>query len=207
MRLINSLGSDFTELRESVLFELELNQSDKASETTNGNSEIAAMVIESCGENTIILQDGVHGFPNKGVPSPLIERWRTGGSCDCGGWDIGCKLRVLSNHRRPFHEFHESFRLWDQVGGSQQHESAAFRMRGMKKGMYKVEYGTSTMSHLQAFFTCVTLITTESEHQQRSDEPQPVARKPEEQMRRRKNREMAFRLSPFNPPLSPVGRV
>lgn len=46
---------------------------------------------------TIILPGGVHSLPNKGEPSPLLDRWKSGGSCDCGGWDIGCKLRVLSS--------------------------------------------------------------------------------------------------------------
>ncbi|XP_041024706.1 uncharacterized protein LOC121265228 [Juglans microcarpa x Juglans regia] len=47
---------------------------------------------------TVILPGAVHGPPNIGEPSPLIDRWD--GSCDCGGWDIGCKLHVLSNQNR-----------------------------------------------------------------------------------------------------------
>ncbi|PIN04706.1 hypothetical protein CDL12_22758 [Handroanthus impetiginosus] len=46
---------------------------------------------------TVILPGGDHGVPSKGEPSPLIERWKSGGSCDCGGWDLGCRLRVLAN--------------------------------------------------------------------------------------------------------------
>jgi len=46
---------------------------------------------------TIILPSGVHTVPKKGEPSSLIQRWRTGGSCDCGGWDLGCKLKILAN--------------------------------------------------------------------------------------------------------------
>lgn len=45
---------------------------------------------------TVILPGGVHSLPATGVPSPLIHRWRSGGSCDCGGWDVGCELRILS---------------------------------------------------------------------------------------------------------------
>lgn len=48
----------------------------------------------------VILPGGVHSSPNKGEPSPLLGRWRSGGSCDCGGWDVGCKLRVLSNQNQ-----------------------------------------------------------------------------------------------------------
>ncbi|XVF05410.1 hypothetical protein REPUB_Repub05bG0169400 [Reevesia pubescens] len=46
---------------------------------------------------TVILPSGVHSLPNKGEPSSLIQRWKLGGACDCGGWDLGCKLRILSN--------------------------------------------------------------------------------------------------------------
>ncbi|CAI9106884.1 OLC1v1006126C4 [Oldenlandia corymbosa var. corymbosa] len=43
----------------------------------------------------VVLPDGDHGLPNEGEPSPLLQRWRSG-SCDCGGWDLGCKLKVLA---------------------------------------------------------------------------------------------------------------
>lgn len=49
-----------------------------------------------------ILPSGVHGLPGAdGVPSPLIDRWKSGGSCDCGGWDVGCTLTILANQDRP----------------------------------------------------------------------------------------------------------
>lgn len=48
----------------------------------------------------VILPSGAHGSPSKGEPSPLMDRWKSGGSCDCGGWDVGCKLRVLSNQNQ-----------------------------------------------------------------------------------------------------------
>lgn len=51
----------------------------------------------SFNSTTVILPGGFHSLPNKGIPSPLIDRWKSGGLCDCGGWDIGCKLRILSN--------------------------------------------------------------------------------------------------------------
>jgi hypothetical protein len=47
-----------------------------------------------------ILPNGFHGTSISGQPLPLIERWKSGGACDCGGWDEGCMLSVLtdSNH-------------------------------------------------------------------------------------------------------------
>lgn len=70
---------------------------------------------------TVILPGGAHSSPNKGEPSPLIHRWKMGGSCDCGGWDIGCKLLVLSNQNpssnipRSSKPHVERFQLFVQV--------------------------------------------------------------------------------------------
>lgn len=69
-------------------------ESSRAKGLHNGNTqenEISKSTI-------VILPSGVHGTPIKGAPSPLISRWRSCGACDCGGWDIGCKLRVLTSH-------------------------------------------------------------------------------------------------------------
>ncbi|RWW20921.1 hypothetical protein GW17_00014938 [Ensete ventricosum] len=42
---------------------------------------------------------GRHGLPNvdAGCPSTLLDRWRFGEGCDCGGWDMGCPLEVFQN--------------------------------------------------------------------------------------------------------------
>ncbi|KAM0949363.1 hypothetical protein DsansV1_C05g0051641 [Dioscorea sansibarensis] len=47
----------------------------------------------------VIIPAGLHGGPNNsnGGPSSLTERWKSGGHCECGGWDIGCPLTVLRN--------------------------------------------------------------------------------------------------------------
>jgi len=45
----------------------------------------------------VILPSGIHGISCTGEPSPLIQRWKSGGSCDCGGWDEGCMLTILMN--------------------------------------------------------------------------------------------------------------
>ncbi|PKA56425.1 hypothetical protein AXF42_Ash014928 [Apostasia shenzhenica] len=44
-----------------------------------------------------ILPSGVHGCSDTEEPSKLFERWESGGSCDCGGWDEGCTLTILTN--------------------------------------------------------------------------------------------------------------
>ncbi|MFS7907932.1 hypothetical protein Hanom_Chr01g00077291 [Helianthus anomalus] len=85
----------------------------------NHNVELAAIVMkdcirasqnedrhcETCRQNSnmnVVIPAGVHGGPrsrNGGGPSSLVERWRSGGSGDCGGWDLGCPLTAL--HARP----------------------------------------------------------------------------------------------------------
>lgn len=52
---------------------------------------------------TVILPGGVHGLPISGGPTPLIDRWKFGGSCDCGGWDVGCNLQILTSQDRCWH--------------------------------------------------------------------------------------------------------
>lgn len=67
---------------------------------------------ESCNQNTgdcsssisILVPAGLHGGPRTthGGPSSLVDRWKSGGCCDCGGWDEGCPLTVLQ--RRTINE-------------------------------------------------------------------------------------------------------
>jgi hypothetical protein len=47
----------------------------------------------------ILIPAGLHGGPRtrNGGPSSLIDRWISGGHCDCGGWDLGCPLTVLKS--------------------------------------------------------------------------------------------------------------
>lgn len=73
------------------------------------------------GSIKVILPGGLHSSPNTGEPSPLIQRWKLGGLCDCGGWDVGCKLLVLSNQNissnipRSSKSYLERFHLFVQV--------------------------------------------------------------------------------------------
>lgn len=58
----------------------------------------------------ILLPAGFHGGPRTraaGAPSSLVERWRSGGSCDCGGWDVGCPLTII-NTKQNTTETHSS---------------------------------------------------------------------------------------------------
>lgn len=47
----------------------------------------------------VVIPTGNHGLPSAESqgPSSLLDRWRLGGGCDCGGWDMACPLTVFSN--------------------------------------------------------------------------------------------------------------
>ncbi|XP_028767474.1 uncharacterized protein LOC114725156 [Neltuma alba] len=54
----------------------------------------------------VVIPKGNHGLPideNQG-PSRLLDRWRHGGGCDCGGWDMACPLVLLGNPGVQFSE-------------------------------------------------------------------------------------------------------
>lgn len=57
-----------------------------ATETETTTSSMISM--------NVVISSGVHGGPEDG-PLSLIERWKSQGKCDCGGWDLGCSLTLL----------------------------------------------------------------------------------------------------------------
>lgn len=101
-------------------------------EKTNllGLSPIEEEKKELCGSRSseklkVVIPRGNHGLPTTenpgGGPSPLIQRWRSGGGCDCGGWDMACPLMVLGNpriscsHDQPLVDNHHPLQLFVQV--------------------------------------------------------------------------------------------
>ncbi|KAJ9548308.1 hypothetical protein OSB04_020851 [Centaurea solstitialis] len=110
---------------------------------------------------TVILPGGSHGVPSKGEPSPLIDRWRSGGACDCGGWDMGCRLRTLGNQvpssgsrSNKVHTTGGQFQLFFQ--GEAENKRPTFSLSPLKEGIFSVEYNSS-LSHLQAFSICISV--------------------------------------------------
>ncbi|KAJ6409003.1 hypothetical protein OIU84_008655 [Salix udensis] len=111
---------------------------------------------------TVILPSGSHSLPNKGGPSSLLQRWRSGGSCDCGGWDLGCKLRILVNQNQinkkssptKVYSAMDKFELVSQCGEENQ---PVFIMVPFKEGIYSVEFNTP-LSTLQAFSLCIAVL-------------------------------------------------
>lgn len=56
----------------------------------------------------VVLPIGNHGLPSaesEGDPSSLLDRWKHGGGCDCGGWDMA-PLILLGNPSVQFHKDH-----------------------------------------------------------------------------------------------------
>ncbi|CAH8264136.1 unnamed protein product [Arabidopsis lyrata] len=109
---------------------------------------------------TVVLPSGIHSLPHKGGPSSLIQRWKSGGSCDCGGWDMGCNLRILTNqhnkHRNPSPSTSDAFKLFFQGGLQDNNNQPYLSFTTYREGVYAVEYNTS-LSLLQAFSICIAV--------------------------------------------------
>ncbi|KAG6497009.1 uncharacterized protein LOC121988583 [Zingiber officinale] len=115
---------------------------------------------------SVIIPSGIHGLANDGEPSTLIERWRSGGDCDCGGWDEGCALTILSNkfqaHNscgsfQPYQTADDTCRFELFTQGASQETRHAFSMISFKEGLYTVDFQAS-ISLLQAFAICLAVI-------------------------------------------------
>ncbi|CAK8541805.1 unnamed protein product [Lathyrus sativus] len=142
---------------------------------------------------TVILPGGLHASPKKGEPSPLIHRWKLGGLCDCGGWDVGCKLLVLSNQNLSSKPHLERFQLFVQEGTEE--DTPLFILEPMKDGFYSVEF-SSTIPHLQAFFISVSVLSSKK-----------LPSSMEIPSKELNSKEEASKYYNSGPPLSPVDRV
>jgi len=70
----------------------------------------------------VVLPTGNHGLPSAESqgPSSLLDRWKHGGGCDCGGWDMACPLILLGNPsvqfaNRSLMEEYQTLELFTQV--------------------------------------------------------------------------------------------
>jgi hypothetical protein len=110
----------------------------------------------------VVIPRGNHGLPTteNSCPSPLIQRWRSGGGCDCGGWDMACPLMVLGNpriscsHDQPLVENQHPLQLF--VQGAKEHIPALY-MSFVEEGQYDVHFHAQ-LSTLQAFSICVAIL-------------------------------------------------
>jgi hypothetical protein len=123
------------------------------------NDEVAAIVVRKergLARSTVILPGGNHGLPEKGEPWPLIDRWKSGGLCDCGGWDLGCRVRVLADRSQAAWLPAARFELFSQQGEVLT-EKPVFSLSTLKNGIFSAEF-SSALSHLQVFSICIALL-------------------------------------------------
>ncbi|XP_009794935.1 uncharacterized protein LOC107780221 [Nicotiana tabacum] len=110
---------------------------------------------KTCGDVVVILPGGTHSLPNDGAPSSLLERWKSGGVCDCGGWDVGCKLKVLEQDKNCRNQ--DFLNLFIQGGDPR--SKPIFSMAPLKNRLYSVEFDSS-VPLLEAFSICVSALTS-----------------------------------------------
>ncbi|XP_065862984.1 uncharacterized protein [Euphorbia lathyris] len=115
----------------------------------------------------ILVPASIHGGPRtrNGGPSGLIERWRSGGCCDCGGWDVGCPLTILksrssSKDLSPKADMQEC-KLVDLIIQGSEKSAPPLRMVNVYDGLYFVHF-QSTLSALQSFSIAVAFIHSQS---------------------------------------------
>lgn len=88
--MINSRKQDTICMKEH-LGHLSRPISDEAEKTVSDYVYSASMKV--------ITPSGGHGLPcTEDSPTPLLDRWRSGGICDCGGWDMGCPIVVFDDN-------------------------------------------------------------------------------------------------------------
>ncbi|KAL6907673.1 hypothetical protein ACP4OV_002712 [Aristida adscensionis] len=114
---------------------------------------------------TAVVPRGYHGgaASKDGGPAGLIERWRSGGRCDCGGWDLGCPIRVLNNDGWPsLHEAvsHDNKSVELSVKGAQKNETL-LRLVNVAEDLYILYFGSS-LSPLQCFSTGIAIVHSQA---------------------------------------------
>ncbi|KAG5249329.1 DUF3527 domain-containing protein [Salix suchowensis] len=111
----------------------------------------------------VVIPTGKHSLPRgdgRG-PSSLLDRWRSGGGCDCGGWDMACPLTVFGNpgiqcaEDEPLLDNQRPLELFLQ--GMKENNIPAMTMTVLEEGQYAVDFHAQ-LSTLQAFSICVAIL-------------------------------------------------
>ncbi|KAM5553341.1 hypothetical protein ABKV19_025515 [Rosa sericea] len=139
------------------------------------NSVEVSVPLECCRNNgdcstsmDVLIPAGLHGGPRtrNGGPSSLTERWRSGGYCDCGGWDMGCPLTVLKSKSSkedilPQSDTQGECKPFDLNIQGCEHAIPTLRMLNVHDGLYFVHF-QPTLSILQSFSIAVAIIHTQT---------------------------------------------
>ncbi|KAI0528708.1 hypothetical protein KFK09_001250 [Dendrobium nobile] len=177
----------------------------------------------------VVTPSGKHGLPDKEDigPSSLLDRWRFGGGCDCGGWDMGCPIVVFDNANND----NVTSRAETQqpnilfVKGKKE-KVPALTITETGKGQYAVDFHAQ-LSTLQAFSICIAILhSSEASSAIGQDnnkyklysnslklileeEVRHIMEAVEEEEKRKEKRKVE-QAPPFfflDPPFSPMGRV
>ncbi|KAK7278513.1 hypothetical protein RJT34_23543 [Clitoria ternatea] len=116
----------------------------------------------------IVIPAGLHGGPRtrNGGPSSLIDRWKSGGHCDCGGWDEGCPLTVLQRRSNKAEVMSQvdpqgECKSVDLVTQGSKDFSHILRMVDVHDGLYYIHFHPP-LSALQSFSVAVAIIHAQS---------------------------------------------
>ncbi|URD89236.1 hypothetical protein MUK42_27401 [Musa troglodytarum] len=178
----------------------------------------------------VVIPNGPHGLPNtdEGGPSALLDRWRSGGGCDCGGWDMACPILVYNNPQADDLIYHSTGKFQNPillfVQGSKEKEPA-LSITANGEGQYSVDFH-ARFSSLQAFSICMAMLHSpnistavlqeKSRHRSCSNSLKSLL---EEEVKhlieavadeeKRKSKKAVEQMPPFciDPPFSPIGRV
>ncbi|KAK9724237.1 hypothetical protein RND81_05G057700 [Saponaria officinalis] len=137
---------------------------------TVDSSECCRSNVRNCSTSIdILVPAGPHGGPitRNGGPSSLVERWRSSGRCDCGGWDIGCPLKVLKARPRnedgfPNSASHGDCKSFDIFPEGLDQITPTLKMANISKGLYFISFQSSVLSALQCFAIAVATIHSKS---------------------------------------------
>ncbi|KAI9196023.1 hypothetical protein LWI28_020327 [Acer negundo] len=144
----------------------------KASVETLKNSAPSACCSRDTGDCStsmdVVIPASFHGGPRtrNGGPSGLIERWRSGGHCDCGGWDLGCPLTILNTSLikkgfLPQADVPDECKSNEFFLQGSKHAAPTLRMVNVHDGLYIIHF-QSTLSALQSFSIAVASIHSQS---------------------------------------------
>uniref|UniRef100_A0ACD5TMJ1 Uncharacterized protein n=1 Tax=Avena sativa TaxID=4498 RepID=A0ACD5TMJ1_AVESA len=110
----------------------------------------------------VVTTGGAHGVPrdDETSPSPLLNRLKSGGQCDCGGWDMSCPIVVLDNSYDSYwvdSVMNESKHPMELFVKGNQEVLPALSMKVDGKGDLSVDFH-ARLSALQAFSVCISLL-------------------------------------------------
>ncbi|XP_047947967.1 uncharacterized protein LOC125194018 [Salvia hispanica] len=117
-----------------------------------------------CSTSTdILIPAGIHGGPRTrvGGPSSIIERWKSGGHCDCGGWDVGCPLTIFNTGPGSTDYSSQECKSFDLFMQGSNQSLPSMKMVNIHKGLYYINF-QSTLSTLQSFAIAAALIHSRS---------------------------------------------